>query len=562
MNIPIFAKIKYPLCLLLLIVIHFYIQLQDIPRFFYNADELMHLQMSKADSFKKMLAYSTYETHPPVVNSIRYFWLKIDDSIESVRLISITFMALTSIVLFLCGKLQAGNSVGLLAAFFTLFSYFGISLSFAVRNYAAYGCFLALTYYFYLRLRKERTRYWLNLCGYFASGLLAILSNFSAIILLFSMTVVYFCTLWREESLGKKIMWLGVNTLLAVTLFIALRYTTSWTQAVYQTEFYKLDRAYTLEPVIRFVYLVQMQLMAQIFSVQPFILPGLFSYLLLLPLWAFLYLMIRQNKTEAYILLVTMLFTLLLYYTGKFPYTMLRHLYFMFIPMVLLTSNWLVAFLEKTLSPKYRELVFWGTLLVLASFCLVDNKENGFLKGEKPVTSKTAADLAMALKKLNDTDLIVVPKQTIFHIFGDTDTVYRFLPDTLVNKYLLIQKDNLSIAFDPALSQFHSGKYLLKSLKQINQDYDLSHKTTIYFLQVMWQDIILADLLKCKGLQPYITIAMSDTPAPFAKQGMVLFKLPKRIVFDDLGTGKNLIEQCLSATDTLDKKYFPDFQGL
>ncbi|MEI7668819.1 MAG: glycosyltransferase family 39 protein, partial [Pseudomonadota bacterium] len=162
--------------LLLLVIVGIYIRINDSSHYSYSGDEAIHLGMAKASSIYEALKFSLNETHPPLGNIIRYYWLKISDEIWFSRSLSLIFGVAFIPLYYFIGKEYKDKLTGLLSATLITFSYGCILQSYIVRNYTILVFFLSFSLYFYLIWRKNNKNY--ALAGYLIAGILASLTHF------------------------------------------------------------------------------------------------------------------------------------------------------------------------------------------------------------------------------------------------------------------------------------------------------------------------------------------------------------------------------------------------
>ena len=203
--------------------------------YYYNPDEMGHVQVSKAQNIMQVLKNSIYEMHPPLGPVLRYLWMGGNDSPYFVRLLSIYFSLATIILYFYIGKKLSGSFAGLISVYFVAFSYGNVILSQVARNYTILAFFISATFYCYLFYREQKKGLWLIL--YAICACLAIATHFGAIVPIISIFMVQLCeTLKNKHDKHNFSLWVVINLVLGL-IFLYFYSSLSWTLEAYINEF-------------------------------------------------------------------------------------------------------------------------------------------------------------------------------------------------------------------------------------------------------------------------------------------------------------------------------------
>ncbi len=205
-------------CLLSLMVAGACLRLQGAGLYHLNTDEAGHLQMARAVSVHELLRFSQYETHPPLGNLLRHFWLKLGDGPSFARSLALLFGLALIPLYYLLGQRLGGRLAGLCAATLVAFGSEPITQSFLVRNYTIFAFFLSCGVVCYLRWHKEQNVP--SLLLYVFWGILANLTHFSGIFLISSIAAYEAMHLLRHRRIRHLLQWCMANVPLGL-LFLA-----------------------------------------------------------------------------------------------------------------------------------------------------------------------------------------------------------------------------------------------------------------------------------------------------------------------------------------------------
>ncbi len=150
--------------------------------YYFNHDEIQHIQMSEGKTLADVWKYSLGETHPPLGHFIRHYWGLLGDSVWHYRSLSMIFGLLHLPVIYLLGKDIANRSCGLIAATLMAFAHHAIMYSGAVRNYSMANLFLLLALLCLFRfLRSHNKKYAI---GYAACAFISAMTMYLNLVVL------------------------------------------------------------------------------------------------------------------------------------------------------------------------------------------------------------------------------------------------------------------------------------------------------------------------------------------------------------------------------------------
>src|SRR5437764_398623 len=134
------------------------------------------------DGFRTVqtVQFARYETHPPLGNVLRYWWIKISDDPAFIRAQSLLFGLALILIFYRTGAFLNGPLTGMCCAALTAFSYGCVIQSFVIRHYIFFVVFISAAHFYYLRWREERKSS--LLWTYAAFCLLGCLTHFTGIL--------------------------------------------------------------------------------------------------------------------------------------------------------------------------------------------------------------------------------------------------------------------------------------------------------------------------------------------------------------------------------------------
>lgn len=186
--------------------------------YYYSADEALHVNMAQGKTPVQVWQFSLYETHPPLGNILRHYWMKLGTDPWLVRSQSLLFGIGLILVYYTIGRRLDGELCGMCCATMVAFSQGCIIQSYVTRNYALFLLCISLVFYWYLRWRE--TRGLGALLGYGMCGCLACATHFSGV---FCIVCIALCGLPGALKARAHIRWMAVNAAviaLALTLIM------------------------------------------------------------------------------------------------------------------------------------------------------------------------------------------------------------------------------------------------------------------------------------------------------------------------------------------------------
>ena len=208
--------------LALLVAAGIYLRLLGANGYHLSPDESMHVGIASGKSLSEVIAFAHYETHPPLLYILTHYWMMISSDPAFLRGISLLFGVAVIFVHYRTGRFLGGPMAGFCCAALVAFSFGCIIQSYVVRHYMILLLFLSLSYYYYIRWRRDARG--VDLLAYSICGALACLTHFSGIFAIACFLL--------DDGLGflrgrtkLNIRWLGIN---AIIIAIALAMYVSW----------------------------------------------------------------------------------------------------------------------------------------------------------------------------------------------------------------------------------------------------------------------------------------------------------------------------------------------
>jgi hypothetical protein len=191
-----------------------FIRIKHADLYSYSPDEINHIEMAKGHSLSEVLRFSLTETHPPLGNVLRHYWIMISDTPEFMRSLSLLFGLALIPLYYLIGTHLGGRWAGLSSATLAAFSSGSIIQSYVVRNYSIFLFLLSLGVYVYLLWRENR-RFSL-LLAYICLGCLAVLTHFSGLFAIFCIAATEsLCLLYARAPWRTLVQWIIANLCIA-----------------------------------------------------------------------------------------------------------------------------------------------------------------------------------------------------------------------------------------------------------------------------------------------------------------------------------------------------------
>lgn len=203
-----------------------------------SPDEGWHVYLSDHSSLAQMITHAYSEdAHPPLSRIFFSLLLHIDRSELLLRFVALIFGVAAIPIYFTIGRYLAGETFGLICAFFIAIWQGPLIQSLLIREYTMLLFFLGLTLYTAMRFwdARDDSNHWLRWYG--VSALLALATQYSAVMVIFAAGSAIGIGLLIRKDFKRLMMWGAANAVLAA-LFIAnglyhASHITGWTPLIY-----------------------------------------------------------------------------------------------------------------------------------------------------------------------------------------------------------------------------------------------------------------------------------------------------------------------------------------
>lgn len=499
--------------LALLIAVATFIRVHDADHFHYSTDEAMHVRMAEGGSVSEVWRFSHYETHPPLGNILRYFWMKLSQDEGFVRGESLLFGLALILLYYRIGRRLGGESAGIACAALVAFSHGCIIQSYVVRNYIFLVFFLSLGFYAYLRWRSTRSV--AVLAAYVFCGWLAALTHFSAIFCIACIALFEaICMLLAKTPRRTQAPWILANIaiwLVAVTLY-------QWWQPILVP-----IRAYffTLRPRSAGEVLHNTLSYPQITASYIYPDSGAAAVILaamiacaICPKLA----SIKQYSPRPFLALAAVGFFcgMALVFSGAYSTPGTRYCLWL-LPLIVPPAGLAIAGLGegalKKLLPtwgKFSSMIF-AIFLLIVGIALYDLNARFSDGSEYAMPQEQWEDLNRYLATLGPGDLVVTEKDdaimlaNLYPVMGDD----AFTGDKMAT---LIPFANTHILFNPYYPRHYNKDIFIATMKDAEARHILDGISRLVFLELAWSRSPQADLMLCDALAAKQLLAFPPLP--------------------------------------------------
>ncbi len=439
--LPLLTKPFIGVWLLLLVGLSAYLSVHGVSDYYYSQDEISDIFIAKAHDLKQVLDFSLYESHPPVGQVMRHYWLMISDDIWFARSLALIFgMGLIPIYYCIGNKLN-GSFTGLCTASLVAFGHGFIVQSYVVRNYSMFLFFISLSFYCYLHWRENKSSR--ALLGYLGFAVIACLTHLSAIFTLFAIAAYEAVTLYIRKSPKNQLLhWIIANGIIGLIFLITNHL---WHDVNAPFAFAALHEA--LKPDGKFTYADL--LISGLFY--PFI---AFSYtspipqILYITAPALTFTAIQDRRFRAFLVLSAFGLGLgmLLVVTGAYQFLSSRRNLWI-VPFIIPISGWAIGYCGTMLAQSFpKKLQVYGlpsllAILIIAGLLSYNRvtrfSEAGYNFGDlseyNRISENEWNEISDFMKTLDSKSLVVLDRYETFIIPG------------IENPYDLMNKDSLKI---------------------------------------------------------------------------------------------------------------------
>ncbi len=528
------------LCLAGIIALFCFLSVRGVGIYHFSSDEMQHVDISRSASIGDILQSSLHETHPPLSYIFFHYWMKISESQDFVRGLSLAFGVALIALYYRIGSFLGDEITGLYAAGLIAFSRGCIIQSYIVRNYIIFVFFLSLALYYYLLWRREEKPR--RLAGYAVCASLACVTHFAGVFSVFCIGL-YELIAGRKGPLRRQIRWCAVNGIVAA---VALATYCFWRQTSsvvilnsFTTPLYGRILATLLYPLLALDYL----------------LPRYEVALVLLVAWLLLRSPESKRDKTLQMLMglmgVAFAVALTLSLTGTYTIVSQSRHYMWLLPFAILPAAWMLADLTRTIGSGVPRVAPQFVILaaLAAGWALYDpaarfNANNG---DEYMLPEKDWQDFARYLQTLDSHALIFSTKYNVFELdFSQNPYRYigssRFEPPMAV----IMPYHHTNVIF--SRSYIYSPLSLLVEEPEVKQA--LQTADTAVFLNFAHSDTPVSRLLTCRELKktliafPPAQQHASDADT-IAHASILLLEVPKDALLQDLVAPSGKAHTCL-----------------
>ena len=462
------------LWLFALIIIAAYIRVSGGGGYYYNQDELMHINIASGKSLEQLFQFSLYEMHPPLAHFIRHYWLMISDEIWFVRGLSLLFGLALIPLYYLIGKRLNGDLTGVCAAFLAAFSGALITQSYIVRNYTIFVFFLSAAFYYYLKWRDNAQRNQ-SLILYFIFSVLACLTHFSGILAIF---VIASCEsirlfLQRDDKLSLA-KWGATNIIIAV-IFLAIYH--MWLPTIDASSIAVIaNQPITFERIFYLLISYPIFIPAYVTLGNFFII----STMSLIPL------ILRNNKNFIGYLYISAFAILLgtILAIARFYEQGLRHSLWIF-PFVIIIAAWVMADFYKLIEKKHIGQRILASFLIFVGVVIYNPQERFSDLAEYTMPIKDWREITSYMKQFGENTVVILHKDDAV-FFGNTYEYFdKDFPSGAISTKIMPYND-VNVLFNEYYSWIHKKETFFNIINSANEQKFFEGKNSIMFVATIW----------------------------------------------------------------------------
>ncbi len=500
--------------LVLLLAIAAYIRVQYADYFYYSPDEAMHIGMAQGRTLSEVWQFSHYETHPPLGNLLRHFWMNISDDVGFVRGESLLFGLALILLYYRIGLLLGGPSAGVACAALVAFSHGCIIQSYVARNYMFLVFFLSLGLYAYLHWRFARRP--VLLLAYVACGWLAALTHFSAIFCIACIGGFEAVRMLVRKSPSQTLaLWVAANAAIALVAVSVYRL---WQPILAPIRDYYFTR-HPLPPATLLVNTLEYPKITA-----DYLYPGsIAAFVILCAMAACVLRPGQEGRTLRPLLALAALgfgLGMMLLLTGYYSTPGTRYSLWL-LPLVVPPAGMAIAALSEralqALLPQSGELLpmILALLLLIAGYASYDLNKRFADGAEYAMPQEQWQELTRYLATLGPKDVIVTEKDdgimlaNLYRVMGDD----AFTGERMAT---LAPYARTQILFNPYYPRHFGRDVLLATMEDAQARHLLDGADRLVFLEMAWSRSPQADLMLCDALTDKQLVAFPPLPSDHA----------------------------------------------
>jgi hypothetical protein len=509
----------------------------------YNNDESILMGIVNASSFKELMHFALYDSHPPLFYILAHYWSAISANPHFVRCLQL-IMGITLIPLYyLIGKCINGRLCGLCCAALVTFSFGAIIQSYVMRQYCVLLLSLSLNFYCYLNWRRSRKRS--ALLGYVITGWLVALSHFFSDFYFFCIvsyeTIALFC---MRSAIGRRklVEWVLAN--LAIGIMVAFLYY-FWQPTL---SFYRAEYPRQLVTALSAPFYAA----SYIYPAPIPLLPILFLYACL-PAFA----SETRIRLRPHLILggTACLISMAIYSCGIFEWLGTRHCLWMFPLLIPAAGGMLADILERrTASVGYFPKTAVAGLIFLSAVCdtgrrFTDEDYTGWQRG-------TVQEVTRIADGFGPGDVLITDKDglNILSTMQPYKTDEAFMNTKVPvlapykNTHFLLNSDYFGI---------YSPFAVRRMIKEANAHHLLDNIDRLVFVK-FWNKWPFYSLVACDALQKQIVYPPPSSSDRTSFTGeFAIMTVSKQVFFDEVLSPSGKARACLDQNqDTIPEWYY------
>jgi hypothetical protein len=500
-----------PLWLILLVLVAAFIRVHGANDYAYNPDEAMLTEIASGKDIKDVWQYSLYESHPPLGNFLRHYWMEISDDPRFVRAESLLFGLSAILLYYFIGRILGGELAGLCCALIVVFSRGCVIQSYVARNYIFFFLFISACFYCFLHWRRHHRVF--ALAGYAMFGCLAGATHFSAV---FTVSCIGACEgaamLLRGAKAKEWALWIAANAVIAVcvgTLYFI------WLPMLKQLALYFSSASLGWGTRIKIMLLYPLGIPLYLF-------PGIASAIPLACGFAALAVRpgsIAREAGEFRFLLALMALGLALamalYITDIYTPVGGRHNFWIF-PFIISAAGWLLSDICLAASRRLGRFSWLATIMLLGGWGALYNARDRFADAsEYSMTNAHHAAVERFFNGLGPRDLIIMERDDAV-MFEDIYPLLGSAPYTGDPRAALAPHLHTHILYDPFFRRMYEKNILLEMFRQAQAKRMLDGVDWLAFFYSLWPHSIAAQLMLCPALDKKVVVFL-PMPGRLAK---------------------------------------------
>jgi hypothetical protein len=555
------SKLFIAIWILLLMAMYIRVSINGAGNYYFSIDELFHINIAKGKTFKEVLQFSLYETHPPLGHIIRHYWIQISQEPIFIRSLSLVFGVLLIPLYYLIGKILNGPLTGMCAAALVAYSHGFIMQSFMVRNYSILLFLGSLGFYYYLRWQKDFKNS--TLLGYCFWILLACFTHFSGSLILGSIAIYETIRLFQNKSeKSKQIKWVLANGIVGLIAILSYYPWHNILEAVHQSQIIfpsssPVNALFYFVVVFSYLFFPSTVNAGYIFICIATLI--IITYYVMIVIT---YHIAKSNKvlrSQLMLLGIAFLIGMILFASGTYQSFSRRSLWmapFIISPIAITFADCCMLLSARLNKIRHAPWLHYMSIIVLAGGAIPYNPAEVYGDpNEKVITKQEWQKLTDYLSVLDSASLIVSERDNLGFLGSEKENPYSYYYHykelDLVPEASVMPYHSTQILFDS-----HNRRWLDSNIVPalIQEAYDqgkLDHVDSLVFLNNSWAFPALVNLVFCPDLNkkivtwPELQQGHDLTPKDVLNLSFVLLIVSKQDFVNQLLAPNGKARHCL-----------------